>query len=172
MYFADSFPLLLVGQASLDDLSQRVGRPLEMLCSRSNLVVEGSTTFAEDSWKRIRIDLVGFVMTKLCSRYVLTTLDPTTGGHDENRGPLATLKTHREEGGVVLFGQNLIALRQGGLEVGIPVEVLDWGMVARHCGGRPLPAIKARRRRSRCSGTHARARGGSRGAGGSSRWHS
>jgi hypothetical protein len=27
------FPLLLIGQASLDDLSQKVGRPLEMLLS-------------------------------------------------------------------------------------------------------------------------------------------
>ena len=30
VHFADGFPLLLIGQASLDDLSQRVGRPLEM----------------------------------------------------------------------------------------------------------------------------------------------
>jgi len=40
--FADGFPLLLIGQASLDDLVARVGRPLEMLRFRPNLVVEGS----------------------------------------------------------------------------------------------------------------------------------
>jgi uncharacterized protein YcbX len=53
--FADGFPLLLIGQASLDDLSARVGRPLEMLRFRPNLVVAGSEPYAEDSWKRIRI---------------------------------------------------------------------------------------------------------------------
>lgn len=31
VHFADGFPLLLIGQGSLDDLSAKVGRPLEML---------------------------------------------------------------------------------------------------------------------------------------------
>ncbi|HBP2470474.1 TPA: MOSC domain-containing protein, partial [Pseudomonas aeruginosa] len=64
VHFADGFPLLLIGQASLDDLSQRVGRPLEMLRFRPNLVVEGSAAFAEDGWKRIRIGSVEFVVAK------------------------------------------------------------------------------------------------------------
>ncbi|HBP2470137.1 TPA: MOSC domain-containing protein, partial [Pseudomonas aeruginosa] len=38
---------------------------------------------------------------------------------------LTTLKTYREKDGAVLFGQNLIALGQGSLEVGMPVEILD-----------------------------------------------
>ena len=36
--FADGFPLLLIGQASLEDLSQKVGRSLEMLRFRPNLL--------------------------------------------------------------------------------------------------------------------------------------
>ena len=113
MHFADGFPLLLIGQASLDDLSQRVGRPLEMLRFRPNLVVEGSAAFAEDGWKRIRIGSVEFVVAKPCSRCILTTLDPATGERNEDREPLTTLKTYREKDGAVLFGQNLIALGQG-----------------------------------------------------------
>ncbi len=125
VHFADGFPLLLIGQASLDDLSQRVGRPLEMLRFRPNLVVEGSAAFAEDGWKRIRIGSVEFVVAKPCSRCILTTLDPATGERNEDREPLTTLKTYREKDGAVLFGQNLIALGQGSLEVGMPVEILD-----------------------------------------------
>ncbi|MDU5675889.1 MAG: L-glutamate gamma-semialdehyde dehydrogenase [Pseudomonas aeruginosa] len=83
VHFADGFPLLLIGQASLDDLSQRVGRPLEMLRFRPNLVVEGSAAFAEDGWKRIRIGSVEFVVAKPCSRCILTTLDPATGERNE-----------------------------------------------------------------------------------------
>ncbi|UVE19199.1 MOSC domain-containing protein [Pseudomonas sp. LS44] len=123
--FADGFPLLLIGQASLDDLSARVGRPLEMLRFRPNLVVEGSEPYAEDSWKRIRIGGMQFRLVKGCSRCIMTTLDPVTGERNADREPLATLKTYRERDGDVYFGQNLINENQGELRVGMQVEVLE-----------------------------------------------
>jgi uncharacterized protein YcbX len=88
--FADGYPLLLIGQASLEDLSQRVGRPLEMLRFRPNLVIEGSEAFAEDGWKRIRIGEVEFRVVKSCSRCILTTIDPQSGERSEDREPLAS----------------------------------------------------------------------------------
>ncbi|NER59241.1 MOSC domain-containing protein [Pseudomonas sp. MAFF212428] len=122
--FADGFPLLLIGQASLDDLVQRVGRPLQMLRFRPNLVVEGSAPFAEDGWERIRIGELTFRVLKPCTRCILTTIDPQTGERSEDREPLTTLKTYRQKEGDVLFGQNLVADGEGVLEVGMPVEVL------------------------------------------------
>ncbi|WP_375738420.1 MOSC domain-containing protein [Pseudomonas boanensis] len=123
--FADGFPLLLIGQASLDDLSERVGRPLEMLRFRPNLVVEGSTPYAEDGWKRIRIGGIEFSVAKGCSRCILTTIDPKTGERSADREPLTTLKTYREREGEVYFGQNLINRGAGVLDVGMNVEVLE-----------------------------------------------
>ncbi|SEI23303.1 MOSC domain-containing protein [Pseudomonas asplenii] len=123
--FADGFPLLLIGQASLDDLSHRVGRPLEMLRFRPNLVIEGSAAFAEDQWKRIRIGEVEFRLVKPCSRCILTTIDPQSGQRSDDREPLTTLKTYRQQGGDVLFGQNLVNDGVGRLEVGMPVTVLE-----------------------------------------------
>ncbi|MCY1286924.1 putative protein YcbX [compost metagenome] len=123
--FADGFPLLLIGQASLDDLSARVGRPLEMLRFRPNLVVEGSAPYAEDGWKRIRIGTSEFRVAKGCSRCILTTLDPATGERSPDREPLTTLKTYRERDGDVYFGQNLIHEGEGELRVGMDVEVLE-----------------------------------------------
>ncbi|MDH4581733.1 MOSC domain-containing protein [Pseudomonas sp. BN415] len=123
--FADGFPLLLIGQASLDDLSERVGRPLEMLRFRPNLVVEGSAAYAEDSWKRIRIGGIEFSVAKGCSRCILTTIDPATGERSADREPLTTLKTYRERDGEVYFGQNLINRSAGVLDVGMEVEVLE-----------------------------------------------
>ncbi len=123
--FADGFPLLLIGQASLDDLSARVGRPLEMLRFRPNLVVQGSEPYAEDSWKRIRIGALEFDVAKGCSRCILTTLDPHTGERSADREPLATLKTYRERDGDVYFGQNLLPRSYGELQLGMPVEVLE-----------------------------------------------
>ncbi|MDU9413068.1 MOSC domain-containing protein [Pseudomonas sp. zfem005] len=123
--FADGFPLLLIGQASMDDLSSRVGRPLEMLRFRPNLVVEGSAPFAEDEWKRIRIGGVEFSVAKGCTRCILTTIDPATGERSPDREPLTTLKTYREREGELYFGQNLINRSTGTLEEGMEVEVLE-----------------------------------------------
>ena len=123
--FADGYPLLLIGQASLDDISHKVGRPLDMLRFRPNLVIEGSEAFAEDGWKRIRIGDVEFRVVKSCSRCILTTVDPQTGVRDEQREPLATLMTYRKQENGTMFGQNLVNDGNGVLEVGMPVTILE-----------------------------------------------
>lgn len=123
--FADGFPLLLIGQGSLDDLSARVGRPLEMLRFRPNLVVEGSAAYAEDGWERLRIGEVEFERVKPCSRCAITTLDPHTGERAADGEPLRTLATYRRDADGVYFGQNLIQRGRGVLEVGMPVTLLD-----------------------------------------------
>ncbi|MCO7571150.1 MOSC domain-containing protein [Pseudomonas chlororaphis] len=123
--FADGFPLLLIGQASLDDLSSRVGRPLEMLRFRPNLVIEGSDAFAEDQWRRIRIGDLEFRVVKPCSRCILTTIDPQTGERSADREPLATLQKYRAQADGAMFGQNLVNDGPGHLQVGMPVTVLE-----------------------------------------------
>lgn len=123
--FADGFPLLLIGQASLEDISARVGRPQEMLRFRPNLVIEGAEAFAEDGFKRLRIGDVEFRVVKSCSRCILTTIDPATGERSPDREPLATLSTYRQREDGVMFGQNLVNDGIGELEVGMPVTVLD-----------------------------------------------
>lgn len=123
--FPDGFPLLLIGQASLDDLQARVGRPLDMRRFRPNLVVEGAAAFAEDGWRRIRIGDQVFRVAGGCSRCILTTIDPDLGERSADREPLTTLKTYRERDGQVYFGQNLVHEGRGRIEVGMPVEILD-----------------------------------------------
>ena len=116
---------MLIGQASLDDISRKIGRPMEMLRFRPNLVIEGSEAFAEDGWKRIRIGDVEFRVVKSCSRCILTTVDPQTGVRDEQREPLATLMTYRKQENGTMFGQNLVNDSNGVLEVGMPVTILE-----------------------------------------------
>ncbi|MBD1553230.1 MOSC domain-containing protein [Pseudomonas typographi] len=123
--FADGFPLLLIGQGSLDDLNQRIGRPMEMLRFRPNLVVDGAAPYAEDGWKRLRIGEVTFRVAVPCARCILTTLDPQTGERSADREPLNTLKGYRLREGGIMFGQNLIAEGHGELQVGMAVDVLE-----------------------------------------------
>jgi uncharacterized protein YcbX len=123
--FADGFPLLLIGESSRADLSSRVGRPLEMLRFRPNLVIEGFPAYAEDGWKRIRIGDIEFRVVKPCARCILTTIDPQTGERSADREPLATLQQYRAQGEGAMFGQNLVNDGIGRLEVGMPVTVLE-----------------------------------------------
>ena len=61
--FADGYPLLLIGEASLADLNSRLPEghaPLEMRRFRPNIVVSGSAPFAEDGWAELRIGALSF----------------------------------------------------------------------------------------------------------------
>lgn len=123
--FTDGFPYLLIGQASLDDLSARVGRSLEMLRFRPSLVVAGAEPYAEDGWKRIRIGSIDFRVVKPCTRCVIPTIDPASAARSPDHEPLATLMSYRRGEGGVFFGQNLIAEGIGTLAEGMPVQVLE-----------------------------------------------
>ena len=123
--FADGYPLLLIGEASRLDLSEKVGRSLEMLRFRPNLVIEGSAAYAEDNWKRIRIGDVEFRVVKPCARCIMTTVDPQTGERSADREPFATLQKLRATADGAMFGQNLVNDSNGYLEVGMPVEILE-----------------------------------------------
>ncbi|MCU7806406.1 MAG: MOSC domain-containing protein [Candidatus Thiodiazotropha sp. (ex Semelilucina semeliformis)] len=121
--FADGFPLLLISQASLDDLNERLDQPMPMIRFRPNLVVAGCEPYEEDSWRLIRIGDLTFRVVKPCSRCKITTVDPRTGESGDE--PLKTLAGYRRQGKQVFFGQNLLHDHTGELSVGMPLEVLQ-----------------------------------------------
>lgn len=121
--FADGFPFLLISQASLDDLNARMQKPLPMSRFRPNLVVQGSTAYAEDSWQRIRIGALTFRVVKPCSRCKVTTIDPYTA--ETGKEPLQTLASYRRWDNEVWFGMNLVHDGSGTLYAGDVVEVLE-----------------------------------------------
>lgn len=119
---SDGYPYLLIGQASLDDLNQKLDEPVPMDRFRPNIVVDKTEAFEEDTWAEIRIGDVHFKVAKPCARCVLTTINQNTG--EKGKEPLTTLSRYRLAGKKVLFGQNLIALNDGKVKVGDGVEVL------------------------------------------------
>ena len=122
--FADGYPVLLIGTASLDDLNGRLAAPVTMRHFRTNLVVKTDVPFMEDQWRRIRVGEVEFEVVKPCARCIFTTIDPTTAQADAGRQPLATLNDYRQVGDGTMFGVNLIALNGGRLNAGDPLTVL------------------------------------------------
>ena len=125
--FADGYPVLLIGSASLDDLNGRLDVPVAMGRFRTNIVAATSVPFIEDTWRRIRIGEVTFDVVKRCARCVFTTVDPLSGQRDKNGEPLKTLRSYRLDKAArgVMFGVNMIARNDGHIERGAPIEVVD-----------------------------------------------
>lgn len=126
--FADGYPLLLISQASLNDLNQRLlannKKTVSMAQFRPNIVVDDCLPFAEDGWQYIRIGDIEFKVSKPCERCIFTTVNPDTGKKDRQQQPLSTLKTYRQtHDGDVLFGQNLIPLNNGIIKQGDTLNV-------------------------------------------------
>lgn len=121
--FSDGFPLLLISEASLEDLNARLEQKLPISRFRPNLIVSGCNAYAEDNWRQIRIGELDCRVVKPCSRCTITTVDPKTA----QRGPepLKTLAGYRRQGNKVFFGQNLLHNRPGLLKVGMRVEILE-----------------------------------------------
>jgi hypothetical protein len=118
--FADGYPLMALGEATLAGLNQRIMdarggagdgtpladaaagaplspafQPLPMNRFRPNLVISGSEPFAEDDWLRVRVGKVEFRSAKPCERCVITTVDQAKGEFD-GKDPLKMLATYRQ----------------------------------------------------------------------------
>ena len=128
--FADACPILVISEASLADLNDRIqenqGEPVPMNRFRPNLVVAGCAAFAEDTWTRFRIGEAVFRSAGKSDRCIVTTTDQCSG--ERGKEPLKTLATFRRgEAGstAVYFGVNLIhETKQGTLRIGANLELL------------------------------------------------
>jgi uncharacterized protein YcbX len=121
--FADGFPFLLISQASLDHLNERLELPIIMQRFRPNFVVTGTSPHAEDDWKSIQIGTLFFDLVKPCARCVLTTIDPKTA--EKGKEPLKTLATYRRVGNKILFGQNAVTKQSGLIKQGDKILVIE-----------------------------------------------
>ncbi len=121
--FADGYPILIVSEESLQDLNTRLASPIPMNRFRPNIVVKGCEPFAEDTWNRIQIGDVKLAIVKPCARCEVTTIDKVT--LERSKEPLKTLGKYRKQELGAIFGQNVIPLNEGRLQLGMPVDVLS-----------------------------------------------
>ncbi|MEI6105646.1 MAG: MOSC N-terminal beta barrel domain-containing protein [Opitutae bacterium] len=128
--FADAYPLLLISEASLDNLNDRLvaqnEEALPMNRFRPNLVVAGCAPYAEDNWPRLDIGGVVFRNAGPCARCPVTTTDQLTAVRGKE--PLRTFATYRRDAAdstKVNFGINLIhESKRGSVRVGAVVTLL------------------------------------------------
>lgn len=126
VHFGDAEPLLIVSEASLADLNDRIqengGEPVPMNRFRPNIVISDCAPFAEDHWPRLRIGADVVVRHGgLCARCIVTTTHQFTGLRD-SKEPLKTLATYRRDAADptdVNFGTNLIhETKSGTIRIG------------------------------------------------------
>jgi hypothetical protein len=122
--FSDGYPFLVIGQASLEDLNSRLTTAVPMNRFRPNFVFTGGKPYEEETWKEIKIGAVSFFGVKPCGRCVVITIDQESGKKSE-KDPLLTLSKYRKVGNKVLFGQNLLGVENGSLNVGDEVKLLS-----------------------------------------------
>ena len=103
---ADAYPYMILGEASLADLNNRLPSSLPMNRFRPNLVFSGGTAYEEDDWTDLQIGQVHFRGVKRCGRCTITTIDQQTASRAAE--PLKTLATYRRENGNIYFGRYLI----------------------------------------------------------------
>ncbi|MEJ1973284.1 MAG: MOSC N-terminal beta barrel domain-containing protein [Lacunisphaera sp.] len=123
--FADAYPFLAIGEASLAQLNDRIrenqGVPVPMNRFRPSIVVDGCGPFAEDKWARVQIGGAVFRNGGPCARCIVTTTDQLTGERTgkEPLKTLATFRRARDEPTDVNFGVNLIQeTKRGSVRVG------------------------------------------------------
>ena len=128
--FADGYPMLVISEASLQDLNEKLqaqGRtPLPMNRFRPNIVITGIGAFEEDYAEALRIGAAKLKPVKPCPRCPIPSIDQATG--EIGPDPLDILRTYRvnpKVDGGITFGMNaiLIAGECEVLRVGQAVEV-------------------------------------------------
>ena len=130
--FADGYPLLVIGQASLDDLNARLAKrsvdPISMNRFRPNLVLSGIEAYEEDYIDTLRVATgageIGLRFVKPCTRCPIPTIDQSSGAPDPRwpHEPTDTMSAYRADArmdGQLTFGQNAVVTEGAGTALAV-----------------------------------------------------
>ncbi len=134
--FADAFPLLVCGAASLQELNDRLAArgaaAVTMQRFRPNLVLAGLQPFDEDHLHEVLFDTadgpVRLRLVKPCTRCTIPDVDPHSAAVSHDVGDaLAGFRADARMGGAITFGMNAVIVEglERSLRVGLSGE-LHW----------------------------------------------
>ncbi|XP_008124074.1 mitochondrial amidoxime reducing component 2 isoform X2 [Anolis carolinensis] len=131
--YPDLGPVMVLSEASLEDLNSRLDKKVQMRNFRPNILVTGCGPHEEDTWDEIVIGDVEMKGAMACPRCIFTTIDPDTGIMDRKE-PLETLKSYRlcdpSEQHIYkshpLFGWYFGIDKTGTIQVGDLVYKISW----------------------------------------------
>jgi uncharacterized protein len=120
--FTDGYPILMIGQSSLDNLNEKLEEQLPMNRFRPNIVFTGGQAHIEDVMETFEINKINFRGVKPCSRCVMTTINQQTA--EKGKEPLTTLAGYRLKNNKVYFGQNVLHQQKGSVSVGDEIKII------------------------------------------------
>lgn len=119
--FSDGYPMLIIGQSSLDELNSKLAESVTIDRFRPNMVFSSGPPHIEDEWNHFTINAIDFFGVKTCGRCVVTTIDQQTS--IAGKEPLRTLATYRTFDNKIKFGMNLLHKGAGAIKLGDAIEV-------------------------------------------------
>ena len=119
--FADGYPLLILGQASVDALNQKLETPVEADRFRTNILLEDCGPHTEDIAKSFYNENISFIKVKQCRRCIMVNTNQKTG--EVLKEPLKTLTEYRKVGRDIMFGVNVFAEAEGDIKRGDKLEI-------------------------------------------------
>jgi len=122
--FADGYPYLIAGTASIDFLNSKLEEKIDINRFRANIIVDTITPHEEDDWEKIGVGEHSEMMViKPCARCPVVTIDQDTG--IKSKEPLKTLASYRKMKNKVNFGANAISLNGGIIKVGDKIHIIE-----------------------------------------------
>ncbi len=121
--FADGYPILTLGTASLAYLNDKLDSPIQADRFRANILIETTEPHVEDSWTDFKIgEQLVCRNIKACVRCQVITIDQETGL--KGKEPTRTLASYRKFEKGIYFGSNVIVMSEGIIKVGDEIELL------------------------------------------------
>ena len=125
--FADAYPFMMLGEASMQDLNSRMEIPLTINRFRPNIVFSGGFPFQEDEIENFKINDISFAGLENCTRCMIPNIDPEKGIFNPDREPLKTMMGYRLKNNKIEFGRNLVHQDTGIIRVGDEIQLIKPG---------------------------------------------
>ncbi len=127
--FQDSYPILWMSQASLDELSERADQEIPWKSFRPNIVVNELSARYEHQVFEGTIGGISFVDPKPCDRCPITNIDQETGEIMEIK-PMSILKEYKKwnkgrGAHPVIFGENMLPQGVGYISKGSKLTTIS-----------------------------------------------
>lgn len=120
--FADAYPFLLLGEASLEDLNSRLQTPVLINRFRPNIVFTGGYPYQEDVIEDFIINDINFTGLENCGRCAIANIDQENAVKEKE--PLKTLATYRKRGNQIWFARNVVHGGIGIVNVGDEIRLV------------------------------------------------
>lgn len=120
--FADGYPYLILGTASLAELNSKLATAIPMNRFRPNIIVETTDPHEEDDWNDLKIGAIDFRVIKPCARCQVITIDQASA--ERGKEPLKTLASYRKWDNNIWFGANAVSLSAGEINIDDKILIL------------------------------------------------